>query len=85
MHRSDTSTDYGNYDYYCNRCGERLVNCTCWEHLPDENEVRDYAKFTKNIPNNTILFSPVPNVVRRTPSHISGMRGLKLMRRLNKR
>lgn len=81
---SSTATESANryYIHLCKRCGGDRNFCSCYIKYYEE---KPYDKFVKDIPNNAVLFSSIPAIVRRTPSHISGMRGVTLMRRLNKR
>ena len=82
---NDTATNHANQPYYCCSCGELLRDCYCWAFLPTGIEEPNYAKFTKNIACNVLPNIISPNTIRRTLSPISGMRGIKLMKRLNKR
>ncbi|MCP4371987.1 MAG: hypothetical protein GY797_28290 [Deltaproteobacteria bacterium] len=91
MHHSETATYGGNHDYYygrCKKCGFEKFDCVCWMDFMDLIErwlewkaiLESYKILCKNS-----IWIRVIDFIRRTPTSISGMRGLKLLERIDKR
>ncbi|MCP4650421.1 MAG: hypothetical protein GY853_10130 [PVC group bacterium] len=81
-YRSGTETHHGNEPQICRRCGEYLQYCVCHLYIDEPNmEAFDIkVKTVKPFQNHN---TPV-NIVRRTPTSISGMKGIKLLKRMDK-
>jgi hypothetical protein len=90
MHHYDTSTPYGNeyVIYLCRKCGMDKEFCMCWEWFMDNLEKITHLKLKLEIYKCLKIMTKgikVVHLVRRTPSSISGMRGLALLKREDKR
>lgn len=90
MHRSDTSTHYRNTRtiLYCRMCGGDKDFCTCWMDFISKLEIVLLLKLKLGIYKCLKIkkrYIQVINLIRRTPHSISGMKGLKLLERINKR
>lgn len=89
MHRSGTSTDHGNtkYVFYCKRCGSDKDFCTCWVDFLDKLEIQFLFKLKLSIYKCLKIkkiYIKVINLIRRTPTSISGMKGIALLKRIDK-
>lgn len=86
---SDTSTEYGNHYviHCCRRCGMDRDFCMCWWDFMGLLERILALKLKLDIykcPKIITRCIKVVNFIRRTPTSISGMRGLALLKRIDK-
>jgi len=90
MHRSETAT-YGGNDYAyrtCRRCGYDIFMCVCWYDFMDKIEAQLAIELRKGLYKSVMKKFSCINVVsliRRMPTSISGMKGIKLLERIDKR
>ena len=90
MHRSDTCT-YGGNDHVfhiCKRCGEDKNFCMCWWDFMDKLSRILALKLKLDIYKCLKIKTKcikVINFIRRTPTSISGMKGVALLKRMDKR
>ncbi len=87
---STTSVEYANvYAFtYCKRCGLDKFECVCWIDLMQGLDRILYLTSKLDIykcPKIITKCIKTINFIRRTPMCISGMKGLALLKNLNKR
>jgi len=71
----------------CRRCGELVIYCTCWWEFMNKLEkiISIKAKKEKYNKKAISINTLIIDFTRRTPSSISGMKGLTLLKRKDKR
>jgi len=87
--RNETATSGGNEGYYkrCKKCDRELWMCICWYDLMDTLDRITTIKIKLDIYKFLIkksIWIIVTKFIRRTPTSISGMKGLKLLKRIDK-
>jgi len=92
MHNSDTGTGtYGDNDYayrVCRRCQRDIFMCICWRNLMNRIEWAMFLKLKREMYKHLIIKSlcvSVVTIVRKTPFSLSGMKGLALLKKEDKR
>lgn len=90
MYRSSTTTSNGNsyYIHYCKRCGFDKAFCLCWINFMGFLEKIIYLKLKLEIYKCFKIMTKgvsVIHLVRRTQNSISGMKGVALLKRIDKR
>lgn len=83
MYCSDTATHYANTSTYCKRCGHGINYCVCTLTEDDFLEVPPEKKL--KIKPNKIVY-PLKPIIKLRPMHSrSGMKGINLLKKLDKK
>ena len=72
----------------CKHCDYPKFDCICWMNAMDEIERIELIKSKRDIYKRLVVCSViilVVNLIRRTPTAISGMKGLALLKSIDKR
>ncbi len=87
---SSTTSNTGNHPSirHCKRCGNHIFYCTCWWDLMDKLdriiEIKMKTEVYKFVLNLHSIWISIVSLIRITPTCISGMKGLKLLQRMDK-
>ena len=83
-----TASEYQEVICRCRKCSELKWDCLCWMWSMTKIEWILYKIYKLDIYKHVVMGSkwiPVINLVRKTLNHISGMKGLKLLEKIDKR
>lgn len=90
MHRSDTATHRGNDAMYCPNCRKNIFDCVCWlpkddflDILAEKEQEKLFRQDAKAYIHNNNISNYIP--IRKNLHSLSGMNGLKLLKKKDKR
>lgn len=82
MIRSGTETHYGNEVHYCRKCDQPINWCICIFEKSQFPKIKE--KYPIKIVATKYNFKKVPIFPRKLLNSTSGIKGVKLLKRLNK-